>query len=248
MPTRSSSAMPFSSASRRFMPRATMRPSVTFCSAVRDAFDAEKARFSSSSRPKARITRTPDRFSRVCSVSLSSTACMRLYMGEVRFISVNTMTDSRSIVNTNITDTRAFTAKAIIIAPNTIKGERRNRRRNRLSPFCTWFMSPVMRVISVSSPIASRREASSAYICAIRSRRIRAAQPVAARAAKYCAAKLHTRPVSASASSRKKHCFITAGLLSPMPTFIMRATISGTNRSNSASSILNAGASMLSRR
>ncbi len=47
------------------------------------------------------------------------------------------------------------TEKAMTMAPRTTKGERRNRRRNILIPFCTWFTSLVIRLMRVEVPIVS---------------------------------------------------------------------------------------------
>ena len=49
----------------------------------------------------------------------------------------NTTTDKSGIVTTNTSAALTSTVNAMTIAPNTIKGERRNRRRNRLTPDCT---------------------------------------------------------------------------------------------------------------
>ena len=44
---------------------------------------------------------------------------------------------------------------AMIIAPNTMNGERSSRRSVRFTPVCTWLMSLVMRVIMVDVPSVS---------------------------------------------------------------------------------------------
>ena len=67
----------------------------------------------------------------------------------------NTTTDSRGITTTNTRAERTSTVKAMIMAPKTMNGERRNRRRNRFSPVCTWLMSLVILVISVEVPTRS---------------------------------------------------------------------------------------------
>ena len=46
----------------------------------------------------------------------------------------------------------------MIIAPNTTKGERSSSRSVILTPYCTWFMSLVMRVTSVEVPSESMSE------------------------------------------------------------------------------------------
>ena len=45
-----------------------------------------------------------------------------------------------------------------LMAPKTMKGERRNRRKTMLTPDCTWFTSLVIRVIKVSAPKRSSCE------------------------------------------------------------------------------------------
>ena len=62
---------------------------------------------------------------------------------------------SRGIITTNTSAARAFTVNAMIMAPNTTKGERRSRRSVRLTPFCTWFISLVIRVIIADVPSVS---------------------------------------------------------------------------------------------
>ena len=67
----------------------------------------------------------------------------------------NTITDSRGITITKITAASASTVNAMIIAPNTIKGERRNSLSTRFTPDCAWLISLVILVISVELPITS---------------------------------------------------------------------------------------------
>ena len=50
---------------------------------------------------------------------------------------------------------RQSTVKAITIAPSTTKGERKSRRSVMFTPVCTWFMSVVMRLMSVAVPRVS---------------------------------------------------------------------------------------------
>ena len=54
-----------------------------------------------------------------------------------------------------ISDIFASMVNAIIMAPNTTKGERRRRRRAKFIPVCTWFTSLVIRVIRVDVPVVS---------------------------------------------------------------------------------------------
>ena len=63
--------------------------------------------------------------------------------------------ESSGIVTTKISAAFASTVNAIIIAPNTIKGERKNRRSTRLTPDCTWLISLVILVINVDVPRVS---------------------------------------------------------------------------------------------
>ncbi len=67
----------------------------------------------------------------------------------------NTTMDSSGIATTKISAALTSTVNAMIIAPNTMNGERSNRRSVRLTPFCNWFTSLVIRVISVLVPIVS---------------------------------------------------------------------------------------------
>ena len=59
------------------------------------------------------------------------------------------------MVTTKISAAFTSMVNAIIIAPNTMNGERINRRRTMLTPDCTWLISLVMRVISVEVPSSS---------------------------------------------------------------------------------------------
>ena len=72
------------------------------------------------------------------------------------------------------------------------------------------------------------------------------AKPTEARAAKYCAVKLEASPSAAMSSSSAKRDRIYFVSPPAIPTSIIFATISGTVRSNNASSILKSGARMLS--
>ena len=66
-----------------------------------------------------------------------------------------TTANSTGMVTAKGEAARRLTVKAMIMAPSTTKGERRNRRRNMLNPFCTWLTSLVIRLISVEVPMAS---------------------------------------------------------------------------------------------
>ncbi len=73
-------------------------------------------------------------------------------------IIANTTAARAGTATTNTSDDFTSTVNAIITAPNTTNGERRTRRRVRFVPVCTWFMSPVRRVISVGAPSESSWE------------------------------------------------------------------------------------------
>ena len=83
-------------------------------------------------------------------------------------ITPNTTTLSSGMATTKIHAARTLTVNAMIMAPNTTNGLRRNRRKNRFSPFCTWLMSLVMRVIKVLVPRVSISEKPSFWICSNR--------------------------------------------------------------------------------
>ena len=70
----------------------------------------------------------------------------------------NTTKESRGIAAAKISADFTSMVKAMIMAPNTINGERRNRRSVRLTPDCTWLTSLVILVIRVAVPWASISE------------------------------------------------------------------------------------------
>ena len=94
---------------------------------------SSKFTISRSSRPKARITLTPVKFSLVRPKSLSRAACTFLNLGMVRPKSENTMMNKTGITTANMTAAFASTVNAMIRAPNTMIGERKNSRRKRLT-------------------------------------------------------------------------------------------------------------------
>ena len=110
----------------------------------------------------------------------------------------NTTTDSAGMATTNVIASRVSIVNAMTAAPSTMNGERKNRRSVRFTPDCTWLMSLVRRVMSVDVPMRSSAVNESACRCRNDSRRTRAANPVAARAAKYCAVIDDTQPTTAS--------------------------------------------------
>ena len=124
--------------------------------AVRAWFFSSKEAISVSSFPKARSTRTPVRFSRVAPSTLSSRPCTFLYKGMLTSMMPNTTAERAGMAATNQSAARASIVKAMIMAPNTTKGDLSSRRRARFSPVCTWFISEVMRVIRVETPSLSR--------------------------------------------------------------------------------------------
>ena len=97
----------------------------------------QKVSTSLSSLQKARSTRTPVRFCRVAEVTWSRPACTCLYLGMVISIMPNTITQSTGITPTNTSAAWASMVKAMIMAPNTTKGDRSSRRRHRFTPLCT---------------------------------------------------------------------------------------------------------------
>ncbi len=162
---------------------------------------------SSSSRWNARITRTPVKFSRVRSVTASSLPCTFLYSGIVARITPNTTSDSAGIAAAKIRAEDTSIVNAITIAPNTINGDRRNKRRAMLTPFWAWFISLVIRVISVDEPILSRFVKDSAPIWENRAWRTFVPKPAAAFAEKYCAVTELISP-TAPRNTMTRHIFI----------------------------------------
>ena len=83
--------------------------------------------------------------------TLSSADCTFLYNGILT-------TDNSGIVTTKTSAAFTSIVNAMIIAPNTINGERRNKRNTRFTPFCVWLISLVILVISVDVPTVSISE------------------------------------------------------------------------------------------
>ena len=96
--------------------------------------------------------------------------------------------------------------KAMTMAPNTIKGERKNRRSTMLTPACTWFTSLVIRVIKVSAPNKSSWEKLNS--CTFEKSLCRSSPPsrMAAFAAKYCAVTEKPSPAAPSKTKRPDCC------------------------------------------
>ena len=76
-------------------------------------------------------------------------------MGIVDKIMPNTTTDNNGIATTKISAHFTSMVNAMIMAPNTMIGERKNRRKVMFTPDCTWFTSLVIRVIMVEVPALS---------------------------------------------------------------------------------------------
>ena len=72
-----------------------------------------------------------------------------------RSIMPKTATHKMTITPKKMSAACTLMVNAIIIAPNTTKGERRSRRRTRFTPFWIWFTSEVIRVITVAVPTPS---------------------------------------------------------------------------------------------
>jgi len=70
-------------------------------------------------------------------------------------IIAKTTIKSAGMATTKVKAALVSTVNAIIMAPNTIKGERSNRRNVRFIPVCTWFISLVIRVIILDVPRVS---------------------------------------------------------------------------------------------
>ena len=156
----------------------------------------------------------------------------------------NTTTDSSGMAATNTRAAFASTVNAMIMAPNTINGDRRKRRSTRLTPDCTWLTSLVSLVIRVDVPIASISVNERPWMWTKRACLTPAPKPAAAFAEKYCAVIEQISPVSPSAISTKHILTIYALSLPAMPTSITAAITSGTSSSKDASSILKRGASI----
>ena len=127
-------------------------PPTNFCDFVSSALRRLKPLISSSSLQKARTTLDPTSVSRVAAVTLSNLPCVLRYIGIVINIMPNTTANSTAIVTANTQPADTLITNAIIIAPNTIKGERINRRSHIFTPVCTWFTSLVILVIIDEAP------------------------------------------------------------------------------------------------
>ena len=70
-------------------------------------------------------------------ITLSRPPCTFRYMGVVMIMMPNTTRESSGMAATNTRADFTSMVKAMIMAPNTINGERRNRRSTMFTPFCT---------------------------------------------------------------------------------------------------------------
>ena len=118
----------------------------------------------------------------------------------------NTMTDKSGITTTKISAAFTSTVNAMTIAPNTMNGERRNRRSTRFTPDCAWLISLVILVISVELPTVSISVNVKLWMCLKRACLTPVPKPAAAFAEKYCAVIEQTSPMMPSAI-RTRHIF-----------------------------------------
>ena len=160
----------------------------------------------------------------------------------------HTASPSAAITARKISAQRASMGKAITIDPSTTKGERSSSRSAIFTPVWAWLTSLVIRVIIAGTPTRSTSGKDSAVRRLNSACRTSAANPVAAFAAKNWATTAMPSPTRPSAIKRAHIRQTCPALPAPMPRSMIEATTSGTNRSNSASSILNSGASIHSLR
>ena len=111
------------------------------------------------------------------------------------------------------------------------------------TPFCTWSVSLVTRVMSVGPPSSSMSAWASDMMCAKRSSRRRVPKPAESFAAKYCAVMAHTRPTTVSTTMRMTDLVMRPVSPARTPSSMTCATMSGTASPNAASRSLNKGAS-----
>ena len=76
-------------------------------------------------------------------------------MGTVTRMMAHIISDTMIVTPMKSSVSFGLMENAIISAPITMNGERSSRRSVRLTPFCTWLMSLVMRVTSVGVPMPS---------------------------------------------------------------------------------------------
>ena len=76
-------------------------------------------------------------------------------MGTVARMMSQMISEMTAVAATNSSVSFGLMENAMISAPMTMNGERSSSRSVRLTPFCTWLMSLVMRVTSVGVPMPS---------------------------------------------------------------------------------------------
>ena len=153
----------------------------------------------------------------------------------------NTITASTGIATQNINAHLTSIVNAIIIAPNTINGERRKSLITILTHDCTALTSLVIRFISLAVPISSISENDNVWICSKRECLSSVAKPVAAFAAKYCAVNELASPTSPSPIIIRALVAIYPISPSLIPMSMIWATTSGIISSKDASSNLKNG-------
>ena len=114
-----------------------------------------------------------------------------------------TTANSSGIAATKISAVLTSMVNAIIIAPKTIKGERKNSLSTILTPVCTWLTSLVSLVMSVETPAESISVKVKELICLKRSFLTPVPNPIAALAANYCAVTELTSPAMPRMRSKK---------------------------------------------
>ena len=179
-----------------------------FCILVSSSFFCLKRASSSSSLQKARITRIPVRFSLAVRRTSSSFACTDFIIGIFRYMMPKTTIDNRMIAPTKLSAALKSIVNAMIMAPNTTNGERRNSLSAILTPFCSRLISLVIRVIIVEVPIVSTSEKERPCRWENRACLSFVAKPTAALALKYCAVTAQVSPMRAS-KNRSRHIRMT---------------------------------------
>ena len=104
--------------------------------------------FSWALRPKALITRMPARFSCITTFTLSSFFCTCMNSGLVSLNRITMTTASTGIVQSTISDSRAFSINTAATPPMHKSGERTSMPSTWVNAFCTWVTSLVVRVTS----------------------------------------------------------------------------------------------------
>ena len=108
--------------------------------------------------------------------------------------------DNKGIATTKIRAHFTSMVNAMIMAPKTMIGERKNRRSVMLIPDCTWFTSLVIRVIMVEVPALSISVKLKSSIWSNNACRSLVDTPTAALAAKNCAVMEEASPTTPSRS------------------------------------------------